>query len=264
MSKAPPSKKKLERARKDGKILKSQLVTRTLSFLGVVFGVNSIIPIIFVNNRILLQYIVIKGASDPEQCLSIAGNYFLIITSACLMLGATIAIFAEWLQVGLCINCVNLAPKYDRIDPTKGVKRWCAGIKQFWLLAVKLLVLVGVATWSLSIEVPLFASLAVIGSGESVPQVLGRAFLHVMLWSAGALTFLASIDYMVNRHKFVRELEMSPEEVRRENREEEGNPLVKSCRRAEHRALTMQALVQKIRRSKVVVVERIQQGSCVS
>lgn len=72
---------------------------------------------------------------------------------------------------------------------------------------------------------------------------------------AGLLLSIALIDWIIARSKYRRSLMMDDEEMRRAMREEEGDPHLKSKRKAIHHSLVGQDLIQRVRRAKVVVVD---------
>jgi type III secretion protein U len=63
------------------------------------------------------------------------------------------------------------------------------------------------------------------------------------------------LDLFLKRREYLTELSMSHDEMRRESKDEEGDPLVKSMRRSLHEQLLMQDLVKRVRKARVVVVE---------
>ena len=71
-----------------------------------------------------------------------------------------------------------------------------------------------------------------------------------------ALILLGSLEYVINRHKFLKEMSMTHTELKREHKEDEGDPYLKSSRKLLHQELLSQDLVQRVKRSKVVIVER--------
>lgn len=84
--------------------------------------------------------------------------------------------------------------------------------------------------------------------------VLGEASSELLLTSAGAFTLIAALDYLYQRYKWLNEHKMSIEEVKREYKESEGDPMVKSQRKQLHRELLNQNAVDNVRRAKVLVV----------
>ena len=70
------------------------------------------------------------------------------------------------------------------------------------------------------------------------------------------MLFFGVLDFLVKRKEYLKELSMSHDEIRRETKDEEGDPLVKTMRRLQHEELLQRDLVARVRRSKVIVVER--------
>ena len=71
------------------------------------------------------------------------------------------------------------------------------------------------------------------------------------------LVLLGVVDLLVQRKQFNRELSMSVDEVRREERETEGDPRHRAARRSIYEAQIMQDIVSRVRRSKVILVEKL-------
>jgi len=64
---------------------------------------------------------------------------------------------------------------------------------------------------------------------------------------------IALIDFMVQRWQYKKQLRMTKEEVKREYKQDEGDPLIKSHRRHLHRELAMSDTREQVRTSDVVV-----------
>src|SRR6185295_10003714 len=74
-------------------------------------------------------------------------------------------------------------------------------------------------------------------------------FKELVVFLTTLLLVLGVLDYFKKRRAFYRELGMSLDEVRREHREEEGDPLIRSIRRSMQQALVYQDLVERVRKS---------------
>lgn len=70
------------------------------------------------------------------------------------------------------------------------------------------------------------------------------------------VTLLGVCSYGIVKWRFMKKMMMSLHEVKEECREQEGDPHVKAARRHEHEALLMKDLAARVRRAKVIVVER--------
>jgi flagellar biosynthetic protein FlhB len=64
---------------------------------------------------------------------------------------------------------------------------------------------------------------------------------------------IAIIDFMVQRWHYKKQLRMTKEEVKREYKQDEGDPLIKSMRRHMHRELAMSDVREQVRTSDAVI-----------
>ena len=257
MGKAPPSKKKLKKAQEEGKTNKSRVLTKAIVALGVLLPITLIIPSVWVRNRILLEYLVVEGAKDPGGSLVLIGRCFLTLTGASLLVGALISVFAEWVQIGLHVFPGRVALQLSRINPVTGFSRMFSGLSQMWLVPLKLLIIVAAIGVVLVRELSAMSTRLFVAGSDSGFEWIQGVFLRVVGTGCIAILVIGVLEYCLNRHRLMKELSMSPDEIRREQREDEGDPHIKSHRRAYHQSLSMQAIVQRIRKAKVIVVEKM-------
>ena len=76
---------------------------------------------------------------------------------------------------------------------------------------------------------------------------------RVALGAGAALAAMAVLDYFQSRRKHMKKLMMSPDEIRREMREQEGDPHVRARRRRRMRELARRRLVE-VKNADVVLV----------
>ena len=256
MSRLPPSKRKLEKARKEGKTVKSQMLSGAIA-AAAMLGCGLAVASFLVNNKIMLEYLLTMGAAAPGVCLAATAGYFALLAGGVLALGALVAAFFEWWRVRIVFSWGALAPDLSRLSPAAGAARVLSGLGLAWLTLLKLMVLGALFAWLLYGERELFAA-AVFNAGTfSAADLFFRAAAPVAATGGSAIVLLGVLEYQVNRAKFMRELEMSRVELQQEMKEDEGDPLVRAQRRMLHREISYRALVHKIRRSRVVVVERV-------
>lgn len=86
--------------------------------------------------------------------------------------------------------------------------------------------------------------------GERMMAASTRLFLY----GGGGLVALAIFDYLITRRSWLSRLRMTPEEFRREHREQEGDPHVKRRRRIRMRELARRRLATAVKRADVVLV----------
>ena len=78
--------------------------------------------------------------------------------------------------------------------------------------------------------------------------------LEIAKGVAGVLIILAAVDFAVTRHTWLSRLKMTKEEVKRETKESEGDPQIKSQREQLHQELLSSAAVQAVKEATVVVI----------
>ena len=250
-----PSRKRLEEARKQGQVLKAPLFTQSISLLVALGLVWALLESVWVKVRLLLEYDVRLDVADLSSLLG--EGALLVLTTVLAILGppALVASLVEIAQVGWKVETAALAPKFERLNPVSGLRRIFGAIPSMLSL------LAGVSAVSVAGGIILWYALPVVAAlvGAPVESVLAtsRALVfRLILVATGVLVICGAVQYVYKRRKFYLELSMSTDELRREHREEEGDPHIRHARKQLHSSLAREELVARVRRSRVVVVER--------
>jgi len=161
------------------------------------------------------------------------------------------ALCAGLLQSGFLFAPAALAPRLERIDPLRGLRRLFSvsqlvGVllglaRAAALLAVGALWLRGALPWLAGL-----ARLEPAAAWRAVPALGGLALRLALVLLAFGL-----VDLGRARARHLRGLRLTKDEARREHREDEGDPQLKSARQRAHRGLAEAAPVA---RATVVVV----------
>jgi len=251
----PPTARRKRRARKEGKVAKSQALTRAM-VLGGVFGLLCLgAQFCWVRWCLLLKWQLTEGFTEPfTSCREVVLGGLLFL-SILLGLGAGLGLLVESAQVGLVFEFGPLAPRFDRLEPFAGISRLAASLRgAWWHLAI-----IGLASLLFHGFSPhVLVSLGSVQPFDYVEAVAATAALvEVLAWGGiGVATMIGLVDWFRQRRRVLSELSMSLEEIRREQREEEGDPLVRSMRQALHREVSKMERIARIRRARVVIVER--------
>ena len=165
-----------------------------------------------------------------------------------LMLGLmAVAVAANVLQVGFALHPEKLAPDVNHLNPAKGIKRLFGGGRGpvgLLMNFAKLGVVGGVAYTAIH------GRMAEIVALQQLPALGVFGFGAQVLWTlatrtAWALLILALLDYAFQRYTTTKQLRMTKEEVKREMKEMDGDPLLKQRRRQ----IALQRAREAIRRS---------------
>ncbi|MDQ1287693.1 MAG: EscU/YscU/HrcU family type secretion system export apparatus switch protein [Actinomycetota bacterium] len=156
---------------------------------------------------------------------------------------------------GVYLTGKTLKPKMSRMSPKQGFQRMF-GKRALWE-AVKALIKVitiGIVVYVLSRSmIP-----SLVGAGlMPISTVLNHTWdgIETLLW-ATALTgvVLAGADYAFQRRTVMKQLRMTPREIKDEMRQTEGDPLIKSAIRARQMAMSRNRMLQSVSTADVVVV----------
>ncbi|WP_027554653.1 EscU/YscU/HrcU family type III secretion system export apparatus switch protein [Bradyrhizobium sp. Cp5.3] len=152
------------------------------------------------------------------------------------IIGAAVAaaILASFLATGgLTFSLEPLKPSFDKLNPTKGLKRILSqrSLLELGKSLIKVFVLgatllsTAVASWRALVYLPL-CGLGCFGFIFKEIKVLVEI-------AAGAFLIGGFIDLLIQRWLFLRDMRMTQSEAKRESKEQQGNPQIKR----EHRRL---------------------------
>ena len=164
------------------------------------------------------------------------------------------AIVVNLSQVGFLFLPSKVAFDLNRINPLAGLQRMMSisSLVRLGLGIFKIGVILGVAALCLHKELPVILGL----SGQSVPAIAGYLG-EVLIWTAmkiaAVLLILAILDYMYQWWRHEQDLKMTPQEIREEMKNLEGDPQVMARRRAVQRQLVMHQISSAVPKADVVV-----------
>jgi flagellar biosynthetic protein FlhB len=144
-----------------------------------------------------------------------------------------VALTAHLLQTGFLFRPQRIAPDFSRTSPLAGLGRLFT-MDSFGRLAfglLKLGIIGGIAFGGLWGRRDELIALAALGPGQIATQAWEICWESVAQ-IAVALVALAVVDYLWQRWKLVRQLRMTPQDLREEARELDGNPQTRTRRRA--------------------------------
>jgi type III secretion protein U len=231
----PPSEQKLRKARDKGNVVTSK------DTLGSFIAIAALAYLYFRREGLAEQLgaLFVLEPADPELIRSfdlILADKVTIVWQLALQL--IVPLFALVISLGIFMGMTiaggplfapeALAPKFEKINPAKGIKKVFGRramitflmhvIRMALLIGVFLLVLIG--GWSALIRAPLCGFPCAVEAFEAAARPLVFAAIVIML-------IMALADYLVQRSEFMREQKMSVSEFKRELKDREGDPHLK-------------------------------------
>ncbi len=248
----PPSNKRLTKARKDGKVPKSRVVSAaaTWAALGLAF-----IPwLAWVRNGSLVQWIEYR-VFTPYDAITFA-LWFVSAMSLTLVgvlaAGGSIAVLA---QTKLLFCPSQLARGFEQYRPGAFLERARGNALDACLGLLRCIFLALVVAPSLCELVTAAPVIFHRDRATGLEILLSRVWC-LYLRGTVALVSIAGVAYVLARWRFYRKLRMSFQEIKDEYKEDEGDPHAKAQRKHDHRAMLFSEIEKRVRRSKVVVVRR--------
>jgi len=256
----PASERRLQQAREEGNVPSSRELG---SFLVLITGVSTLWGMGgWISER--MRHLAESGLSldraqalDPQAMLDSLGSLFTLGLTALLPLcvAQVLAALAGPMALGgFNFSAKALGFKASRLNPLAGLTRivsW-SGLAELVKAVLKSLLIGGVGAWVIWSR----ADEAISLGGMSIESGLA-GFVHLVLWATivmvSGLAFIALIDVPFQLWQYYSRLRMTKEEVRQENKEQEGDPQIKGRIRQKQREMARRRMMQEVPKADVVV-----------
>jgi flagellar biosynthetic protein FlhB len=257
-----PTPRRRQKAREQGRVARSQELSAAVGLLAGALALATVggPPLAGFAARVLHE----SARSLSAGPLTSVGAAAMVRTTA---LGLMLALLPFVLSVAAVTTLVNVlqargvvswqpvTPKLSHLSPAAGLRRLFGldGVINLVKAMAKFAVL-GVVAWlTIARSWPQLMSLADAPPAE-VAAVLRALVLRLAVTCGFAFLAVALLDYGLQLLRHERSLRMSRQEVVREHRETEGDPLVKGRMQALARARARRRMMQAVRTADVVVV----------
>ena len=261
-----PTAKKLDDARKEGQVAKSQEIATAFTLLSLFLILRFLYPFIGTNFTAIFERVynnipnvarTYDGRIPIQYITSILTNAILTMGLICapfFAVGFLISFLSDLVQVGLKPTSKPLQPKLSKLNPISGMKKIFSARKLFELgkSLLKLLVM-GVVIYTffngrteslfLLYDMPL---------GQAI-GLMGDLIISLGLRIAAAYMVIAFIDLIYQRRKFRKDMMMTKKEVKDEYKNSEGDPAVKSAQRRRMMQASQRRMMQELPQADVVI-----------
>ena len=261
-----PTAKKLDDARKEGQVAKSQEVATAFSLLALFVILRIFYPFMGNNFKSIFERVynnipvvarTYDGFLPVATITSILSNAILtmlLLTAPFLIIGFLIAFLCDLVQVGFKPTSKPLQPKLSKLNPISGMKKIFSARKLFELgksilkLAVMAVVIYSFFTGRteslfLLYDMPLSQAIG----------LMGNLIISLGLRIAAAYMVIAFIDLIYQRRKFTKDMMMTKQEVKDEYKNSEGDPAVKSAQKRRMMEASRRRMMQQLPQADVVI-----------
>lgn len=248
------SQQKLQKARKEGQVVKSKDFSMALALLVMFIVIVKLSPFIWDQISILFVYLYDK---IPDKHIDDIGFTHLMIAvlkptlfiiGPILVMAAFIAILGDFIQVGPLVTTKPLEPKLDKLNPTKYFKNLMSPKTAFELVKnIVKVVLLGYIGWMVyNSHLEAILALASIDNSFAILNEFGSLVIDFVIKAGIAFLIIAAADYGMVRWKFLQDQKMSFKEVKDEYKNSEGDPHVKAALRQKRQQMLQQKMMDSV------------------
>jgi len=254
-----PSPKKIEDARKEGNVPKSQDTSSFVTLLVAVIAVYAFSFFITSRLHYLYEYYIsfvgtplTKNIIFEIGFVSLRELVFMIVPVASIV--ALSGIIAAVMQFGFIFTTKPLIPDLKKIDPIKGfgklfgMKKLIEGIK----ITAKVIIVFSIAFYFLLEYI------------KELPTVINFSLMGQMHWLAEKVIILVlimlliffvlgMIDLMIVRYQYFKDLKMSKQEIKDEYKQMEGDPRIKAKIRQVQMQIAQKRMMSELPSADVII-----------
>ncbi len=254
-----PTSKKIEDARKEGNVPKSQDFSGFISLFVAVVALLSLFKFITIHvEKLYIYFSSFMGDEITKNELLSITIYtlkeLLIIILPIALFVSVAGVLGTFFQYGLIFTTKPLIPDIKKIDPIKGFKNLFSIKKMIESLKVILKV-------AFVFIVAFYTLLSFI---KQLPHIAYYSIFDQMIWLRDKVIFLASImlalflfisliDLLIVRYQYFKDLRMSKQEIKDEFKQMEGDPIVKSRIKKLQMELAQKRMMQEVPNADVVI-----------
>lgn len=261
-----PTSKKLSDARKEGQVAKSKEVTSAFEMLAA-----------FVMIRLLVEYMGTVFVGNMQNLYSQIPTYaklyeghiqaqtfralfvasllrILQVITPFLIVGFLVAFITNLLQVKWRITTKPLQPKFSKLNPVNGFKRFFSInslvelVKSFLKLS-----LIGYVVYNyLKKNMPPIYMLYDVSLNQGIAQV-GTLVINLGIRISLFYMLIAAADYVYQKVKFKKDMKMTKQEVKDEFKNQEGDPQIKGKQRQRMMEASRRRMMQQLPEADVVI-----------
>ncbi|HIU18156.1 MAG TPA: type III secretion system export apparatus subunit SctU [Candidatus Avidesulfovibrio excrementigallinarum] len=250
--------KRLRDIREKGQVAKSQDVPSALTVMAVAVYflamASSMLNTLLTMGEIPMRIMNLPFEEALPMAVTATFHCALLVAGPLIGMVMVVALCANLLQVGVLVSLQAAMPKLDNIHPDKWFKKIFSlkNLVEFIKNVIKVSVLSLTVYIIFTDYLPRLFRIPMGDIGD-MWVLLGAATGDLVLTAAAVFCVIAALDWFFQKWQFGKQNMMSKDEVKREYKESEGDPLIKSKRKQLHQELIAQNQLSNVRKAKVLV-----------
>lgn len=262
----PATQKKLDDARKEGKVARSKELTSAFMLIALFLilkifisyiGGNLVTVFSIVYNRIS-SYVNPGELGFTNQSVSAFTMQMLIQILLSVwpffLMGVAIAVLVSIVQVGWKVSAKPMEPKLSKFNPINGFKRIFSKESLFNLVLsiIKIVLIALIAYFSVRDKANDLFVLYEISLNQAV-SLVGEIILDTGLKISLVYLIVGLADFIYQKRKFSEDMKMTKQEVKDEYKNTEGDPQIKGRQRRKMQEASQRRMMQDVPKADVVI-----------
>lgn len=254
-----PTDKRLQDAKEKGKVAKSPELSSCLIILfSSVFLYFTFATTFQETYKTYIHSIqnanIDISVSNVTEILSFALYSWLRIVIPVFVLLITLSLAASVVQTGFQFSPKALAFNLEGLNPISGMGKFFTvrSLQEIAKSLLKVVILTWVSYSLISNELPAIMTLPQ-QETRAIGAYMGKLAFTLAIKMAIVFLFLAGLDFLFQKWQFMKDMMMTKQEVLEENKEREGNPLVKSRIRTLQRQFSRRRMLEDVKTADVIV-----------
>lgn len=256
--KASPKKRKDER--KKGHVAISKDVVMIATLLGTFVMLKALFPLMYRTMRdYMIKYVSLAPVADTmsDYTTSIFWDMVIAIAKAAIpiiLVSTTLAVIGTGVQTGFLFTKSNMAPKFERLNPIKGIKNLLSlkSLVELIKNLIKIIILSVILYQIIKGDLRAVSRTIDMNVMDSSVYVLNSIMDMVMKVSIVFLA-IAGFDYFYQWWDYERQIKMSKQEMKEEYKQTEGNPEIKGRIRNLQRERARSRMMQSVPTADVII-----------
>ena len=256
-----PTQKRLEKARKEGQVAHSEELPAVVSILVLVMVLALFAPT-------MLQWFIVQmkqGMSGQIGVFADSKSFISFFNSIIISLTVIMLPIFAALITGSVVSCVVVSGlnfsakaliwKFDAINPVNGFGR-LFDVKSLVKLGISIakMVFISIIVWRyLQGRIEELAAIRWAWSAQIMTSI-AKIIFGMLTRICVAMLIIAAIDVLFQKWKYIKDLMMTKQELKRERKDTDGSPEVKSRIRRIQMEMAKKRMLKDIPKANVVLV----------
>lgn len=232
-----PTEHKLKKSREKGQVAKSQDLAKAVSLVATLLCLYLMADQMGMRLHLIVSMAMNFGDGNLSfneiyrfmEDILIQGLLLVVPLTVVSALGGAIGFLSH---VGFEISMEAVAPKFENLNPVAGLKKIFSvkSLTTFLQMLVKALILVALLWSAITSLLPMLSGTAY-QSVDTIVVIAWQSVFKILIFGMALSVVLGPVDYAIQKHFFIKEQRMSKDEVKREHKEQDGDPEIKGKRK---------------------------------